>query len=157
MSLFLATSLVIIPPLIANEDTSQSWSTEVIKNMPEQNTPIQNGFARQPRWASPLNMIWMLRTQPRRKSNQVPAFLHPLEKQCNKKILYPPVPTTDLKIPYLDVLPAQQVLVTYTCCERLWDVMPNGKLLLRKCRPQKPVTFSFMILGNVGSLIASHS
>ena len=157
MSLFVATSLVIIPPLVANEDTRYSWSKEVINKMPGHNAPIQNGFDRQLHWAIPLNINWMRSTQPRKKSNQIPMFLHPVEKQCNKKILFPPLSSIDLPPPYLDVLPAQQVLVTYTCCVRLWRAMANGRLYVRKCVPQKPVTFSFMILGNVGSLIVSSS
>ena len=157
LMLFLTSSLVIIPPLISNQVADYSWSQEMVKNMYRENSPIQNAFTRQSHLTIPSNINWIRSTQPAKRRNQIPDFLDPLEKKCDRKIVFPPLPSIDLKIPYLDVLPAQQVLVTYTCCVTIWEATISEMLWQRKCIPQKPVTFVYMILGNTESLTVSPS
>ena len=144
-SLLLAiTSLILISPIIANEDISYSCSQKVSVDTSGQNDPIQSRFGRQSHWAIPLNINVMLSTQPRKESSQSGVFHHPREKQCNKKILFLPVLPLDLKFPIVEVLPDQQLCL-------------NGRLLLRKCMPQNPVAFPLMMEGHFGSLIVSSS
>ena len=142
--LFLTTSLVITTPLITNENTNYSCSNERIKNRLEQNAPMQIDIGRQSNWAIPLNINRMRPIQPRKKFNLNLALLHPRKNQCNKKILFLPVPPRYLKFPVVEVLPNQQVCL-------------SGRLLQKKCMPRNPVAFSFMVRGNVGSLIVSSS
>ena len=155
--LCLTTSLVTIPPLIASQDVDYSWSKEVIKNTAGQNSSIQTAFDKKSHLTIPLNINLMRPTQLRKKRNQIPESLNSKERHCNRKIVFPPLPSIDLKIPYSKVVPAQQLLVTYACCVRVWKVTNDHMLFQRKCIPQKPVTFLYMMLGKLKSPIVSPS
>ena len=154
MFLFLTTSLVIIPRLISNQVTGYSWSKEIPNNIPGQHSPIQNALKGPSHLTIPLNINWMRSTQLRKKRNQIPESLDSKDKHCNRKIVYPPLnPSIDQKIPYLDNLPGKLLIVTYSCCIRVWKVTNDHMLFQRKCIPQKPVTSLYMDLGNLKSPI----
>ena len=145
MALFRPLPLQPLPPLIANERTSYSCSKEVINNISKQNAPVPIVLSGDLFLVTQLNISKMLPIQPGKEDNQSLAFLNSRENQCNKTVLFLPLPPVDLAFPTVEILPNRQVCV-------------NRRLLKNKCMPNKPVAFHIaMRSGNAGSLIVSAS
>ena len=132
-----AIGVIVAAFLIANVDATYTCSKQIIEHTPELFARGRNSLGTLSHLARRLDIDRNLRIQQARIFNGSP--------NCHSKILFLPVPLTNLRFPTVEVLPDQRVCL-------------NGRILQNRwCMPKNPVAFPFPLFGRRGCLILASS